>query len=73
MFPKSQNAKTIHLSAKNASRAPESYHPSNLSVRMAFVLLEGYHFQDPRGLLPWGSPEISGGSPWIPGRIPKWL
>ena len=33
MFLESQTAKTMHLSAKNASRAPEGCHPCNLSIR----------------------------------------
>ena len=33
MFLESQTAKTMHLSDKNASRAPEGCHPCNLSIR----------------------------------------
>ena len=33
MFLEFKIAKTMHLSAKNASRAPEGCHPCNLSIR----------------------------------------
>ena len=41
MFLKPKNAKTMHLSAKIASRAPERCHPSNLSIRIAFCPIGG--------------------------------
>ena len=57
MSLESQTAKTTHLSAKNASRAPEGCHPWNLSVRIALCPLGGLPLPGSPGappLLPWG-------------------